>query len=319
MPIFDIFSKRQKKHRGEVPDVYVYDELPGPLRVQIVHIWRDTLGNEAQYTEEYNEYHYRSVREAYRFIVNTLCHEYGVFTLPGTMERYGDGNYVEELRDFFLQEEDVEKALDAVELSFLTIDRFTRSRDYLGRRDASERADHAIEELNARFKEHGVGYQFTNGEIIRVDSEFIHSEIVQPALKLLNQRHYTGAQQEFLKAHEHYRKGNAKEALNECLKSFESVMKAICDKRGWSYASNATANSLIQVCFDNGLILPFWQSQYASLRSLLESGVPTGRNNLSGHGQGTTPVLVPDYLVAYMLHMTASAIVFLAEADANLR
>ena len=75
---------------------------------------------------------------------------------------------------------------------------------------------------------------------------------------------------------------------------------------------------MIQICFDNGLIDPFWQSHYSSLRSLLESGVPTGRNKLSGHGQGTTPTTVPDHLVAYMLHMTASALVFLAEAEKNL-
>ena len=188
--------------------------------------------------------------------------------------------------------------LDAVELSFKVIGR-----------------DDAIEELNQRFKEHGVGYQFTNGQIIRIDSEFTHTEIVKPALRLLNQKQYAGAQQEFLKAHEHYRKGNAKEALNECLKAFESVMKAICDKRRWNYSKNATSKPLIQVCFDNGLIPSFWQSHYSSLRNLLESSVPTGRNKLSGHGQGTTPEAVPDYLVAYMLNMTASAIVFLAEAD----
>jgi hypothetical protein len=135
---------------------------------------------------------------------------------------------------------------------------------------------------------------------------------------LLDQSHYAGAQQEFLKAHEHYRKGNAKEALSECLKAFESVMKAICDKRGWQYGSSATPRPLIQACFTNGLIPPFWESHYSSLRSLLESGVPTGRNKLSGHGQGTTPTTVPDHLVAYMLHMTASAIVFLAEAEKNL-
>jgi len=179
----------------------------------------------------------------------------------------------------------------------------------------SEIADGAIEELNNRFKEHGVGYQFTNGQIIRIDSEFIHTEIVKPALNLLGQQHYAGAQQEFLKAHEHYRKGNAKEALSECLKAFESVMKAICDKRGWSYGNNATAKPLIQACFDNELIPSFWQSHYSSLRNLLECSVPTGRNKLSGHGQGTTPVSVPNHLVAYMLHMTASSIVFLAEAD----
>lgn len=289
MPIFDIFSKRQKKLRGEMPDVYDYDDLPKPLRVQIVHIWRDTLG------DDYSE--------RYKFIVDTLFREYGVFALAETDSIMR--NYKKEFFTFFLQANNVENALDAVELSFQVIDEY------------SSNSDDAIEELNERFKEHGVGYQFTNGRIVRVDSEFIHAEIVKPALKLLGQSHYAGAQQEFLKAHEHYRKGNAKETLSECLKAFESVMKAICDKRGWSYGNNATANPLIQVCFDNGLIPLFWQSHYSSLRNLLESSVPTGRNKLSGHGQGTTPVSVPDHLVAYMLHMTASAIVFLAESDKN--
>ena len=315
MTIFNIFSKRQKKLRGETPDVYVYNELPNPLRVQIVHIWMDTLGN----NEQYGSYYWDHVRQAYEFVVNTLCREYGVFRLPETKENYGNRNYIEELENFFLQGKEVERVLDVVELSFAVIDGSTREYNYLGRSDASERADSAIKELNHRFKEHGVGYQYTNGKIIRTDSELVHSEIVKPALTLLNQKHYAGAQQEFLKAHEHYRTGNAKEALSECLKAFESVMKAICDKRGWSYGNKATATPLIQTCFDNGLVPSFWQSQYASLRSLLESGVPTGRNNLSGHGQGTNPVSVPTHLVAYMLHMTASAIVFLAEADANLR
>ena len=60
MAIFDLFSKRQKRLRGEMPDVYVYDDLPNPLRVQIVHIWKDTL-------------------RRYEFIVDALCREYGVF------------------------------------------------------------------------------------------------------------------------------------------------------------------------------------------------------------------------------------------------
>ena len=34
MPI-DIFSKRQKRLRGEMPDVYQYDTLPGGLRTQV--------------------------------------------------------------------------------------------------------------------------------------------------------------------------------------------------------------------------------------------------------------------------------------------
>ena len=42
-----------------------------------------------------------------------------------------------------------------------------------------------IEEMNQRFRENGVGYQYENDQIIRVDSEFIHAEAVKPALQLL--------------------------------------------------------------------------------------------------------------------------------------
>lgn len=41
--IFDLFSKRQKKLKGDVPDVYVYDNIPNALRVQIINIWYDSL------------------------------------------------------------------------------------------------------------------------------------------------------------------------------------------------------------------------------------------------------------------------------------
>lgn len=310
MAIFDLFSKRQKKLRGDVPDVYVYDALPETLSTQIIHIWLDTLGRSNQ---DYNG----EVEKAYSFIVNTLCREYGLFKLPGARD-YGGRDYIEELANFLLLEQNIERTLDAVELSFRVIDRATRNWNYLRRQNADEIADLAIDELNGRLREHGVGFQFIDGEIIRIDSELIHSEVVKPALRLLNKKKYAGAQQEFLKAHEHYRHGNAKEALNECLKAFESLMKSICDTRGWSYNGNATAKNLIQACFDNGLVPTFWQQNFTSLRSLLESSVPTGRNKLGGHGQGSTTTTVPDHLVAYMLHMTASVLVFLSEAEAAL-
>lgn len=43
MGIVDLFSKSQRRERGEIPDVYVYDIIPRELRVQIVHIVQDTL------------------------------------------------------------------------------------------------------------------------------------------------------------------------------------------------------------------------------------------------------------------------------------
>ena len=233
MPITDIYSKRQKKLRGEMPDVYIYDDLPKPLRVQIVHIWDDTCGSGVNFRDDDK-----------KSVSKILCKEYGTLELLS-------------LKRFLLEGKDYEKVLDVVELSFQKIEcnqENMRSR-HQGRPDVFSSPSDAIEELNNRFKEHGVGYQLTNGQIIRIDAEFIHTEIVKPALKLLNQQHYAGAQQEFLKAHEHYRKGNAKEALSECLKAFESVMKAICDKRGWNYSNNGRCcmnhiwGIMVECCF----------------------------------------------------------------------
>jgi hypothetical protein len=309
MSIFDLFSKRQKILRGDVPDVYSYDKIPQALRVQIVHIWNDTLGEE----NEYFSSSYGTGR-AFQFIVDTLCREYGLFNLRNSND-YGNRNYRAELVNFLLREEDHEKILDAVELSFRVIDRFTRKWDFLLRSNASELADDAIEELNVRFQEHGIGYRFEEGEVVRVDSELLHAEAVKPALALLRSPEYAGAQAEFLKAHEHYRHARAKEALAECLKSLESVMKSICAKRNWTHAPNATSRVLIQLIFDKGLVPQFWEQHFSALRSTLESGVPTARNRLGGHGQGTDVVQVPTHLVAYVLHQTASAIVFLAEAE----
>ncbi len=228
MTIFDLFSKRQKRLRGEVPDVYTYDSIPNRLRVQIVHIWRDSIGNENEYYDEN-----KGVKRGYKFIVETLCREYGVFRLTDREygDRYGSRSYIRELFEFFLQEEDAEKTLDVIELSFRVIDRLTRKFEYRGFHRYTEIADNSISELNSRFKEHGIGYQYEDGEIMRVDSQLLHNEAVKPALRLLSGKDYDGAQQEFLSAYEHYRQGKHKEALNDALKSFESTMKAICDKR----------------------------------------------------------------------------------------
>jgi len=311
--IFDLFSKRQKKLRGDVPDVYTYDNIPNPLRVQIVHIWYDVLGN----SNDYYNYH-ESVKSAYKFIVDTLCREYGFFHLP-SHDKYNDRMYLNELANFFLNEKDIEKVIDVIELSFKVINHATKDYNYLRRHNGSELIENAINELNNRFKEHGIGFQFVENEIIRIDSELLHTEAVKPALKLLNQKNYHGAQEEFLSAYEHYRHGKNKESLNDCLKAFESTMKAICDKHKWQYQANATAKTLIQICFDKDLVPSFWQTQLTSLRSMLESSIPTGRNKLSGHGQGTESTTIPNYLVAYMLHMTASTLVFLTTAEKDIK
>lgn len=314
MPIYDLFFKRKKRERGEYPDVYQYETLPQKLKVQIVHIWGETLGKD----RKGSEFVAASPNRKYYEICNQiLCKELGVFSLTKDSNALLPGQSLFSIiSEYFLNNDDLEISLTIVELILVLTNQFLK--EFRHQLKLNIEFDEVVEELNQRFREHGVGYQFENGQIIRVDSQLVHTEVVKPALQLLRNTIYRGAQEEFLKAHEHYRKSEYEDCLSECLKSFESTMMIICDKQGWQYNKKATANTLVQICLDNGLIPSFWTDHFNSLRNILTSSVATPRNKLDGHGKGNTLREVPDYLASYVLHMTASAIVFLAKAEEAL-
>ena len=297
MPVFDLYSKRQSKKRGEMPDVYTYDNIPEELRVQILLILKDAIGD---------------FQEIYSTINDILCREYGLFELPH-VNIFGTPS--EKIHTYFLKQSDFEKVMDVIELSFKYIDKDIRNDiHYMSFVNLSP--DNAIKELNERFLEHGVGYQFENGQIIRIDEKMLHSEVVKPALYVLSSNEiFMGASEEFLKAHSHYRKGNYQDSIQWALKSFESTMKAICEKNQWEYNQSDSAKKLIEICIRNEIIPSYLHSQFTSLRSVLESGVPTVRNKLAGHGRGTLEIFIPPYLCSYVLYMTANNILFLAKAD----
>jgi len=249
---------------------------------------------------------------AYTSIHKVLGREYGVFKL----DRGND--YEDIVLNFFRRTGETENVIDVIEVSFRYIDQVVRNNLNVFRNPRLS-PDEAIDELNRRFHEHGVGYQYESGQIVKINSQLAHSEMVKPALSFLSEPMYKGANEEFLKAHEHCRKGRYKECLNECLKAFESTLKVICRKRKWKYGERDTANRLIAIVFDKGLIPPLMQSHFSALRSTLESGVPTVRNNQSGHGQGPNQIAVPEYIAAYILHLTASNILLLAKADQEMK
>jgi hypothetical protein len=96
-------------------------------------------------------------------------------------------------------------------------------------------------------------------------------------------------------------------------------MKAICTKRSWVFKTTDASKDLIDVCLKNNLIPPLIQSHIGGVRAALESGIPTVRNRLSGHGQGATVVDVPLHYAGYMLHLTATTIQFLVESEKALK
>jgi hypothetical protein len=305
MAVFDLFSKRQRTARGEDPDVYIYDDVPDPLRVQLVQLIGDGIGAE-----------HSDGGGVYRHIHKTLCREYGVFSLT---DKHRPTPW-EEIANYLLSVRDVERVIDIVELSLQTIDGYIRKcrAEYRYHYREAEDPDGIIAEVNTRFREHGVGYEYVSGEILRIDSTVTHADVVKPALALLAGPGYSGANDEYLTAHSHFRHGRYKECLVDCLKCFESAMKVVILARGWPHNERDTASQLVATCINNGLFPSYLESQLGSVRSLLESGVPTIRNRNAGHGQGQQPTVVPQHLAAYALHLTASNVLLLVRSHEGL-
>jgi hypothetical protein len=300
--VIDIFSKRDKPLPNN--DVFKYNELPDALRVQIVHIWRSTLGDGQSRGQV-------GSRHQWTHIHDSLAREHGRF-------RLGQSSHPFDSATQFLLSRDsrIEQVLDLIEMSFNVIDTIYREEnslyDDIGYGDQS--ADDAIAELNHRFREHAVGYSFESGKIIRVDSTYTHAQVIKPTLLLLSDGRFRNAEEEFLAAHEAYREGRYSDCINESLKSFESTMKIICTQRGWTFQPTDTASKLIGIMLDNSLVAPSHQAQFTSLRQLLESGTPTVRNKNSGHGQGPTAIVIPPHLARYALNTAAANITLLVEA-----
>ncbi len=312
LPRFKLLSKRRRESK-ETPDVYQYDVLPRPFREQVMHILIDSLGG---YQDRRSSYlSAPSANGRWETLFLRYARELGTFQLGNVPH----ANPFQQCY-MYLHDAATKEALDFIDWAFHYIDQDLRQDpEYIvhvpGRGYQIVKLDTAIEELNERFQEHQIGYQFQHGQLIKQTDHYIHEEVVLPALTLLSDPQFRGAQDEFRSAHRHYRERRYKEAVADALKAFESTMKSILDERKWAYEKEKdTASKLIQILFQRELLPAMLQNQFTQLRGLLESGLPTVRNKTSGHGQGTEPMTLPKYVAEYALHMAAANIVFLVHA-----
>lgn len=303
MPIVDLYSSRQRA-KNMAPDVWEYERVPDALRVQVSNIIRGAFGDTTE-SWEYSSLGY------FRFIRETVSHEHGIDYLNNS--RVGA---VEDVHACLRHGTNLLVWLDVVELACRFIERSFGSHTDHDRkmRDITIPSKEALEELNERFRRAGLGYRYESGSIIRVDSEFTHQEATRPALMLLSDPRFAGAEEEFRAAHAHYKAGEYKDCAVDALNALESTMKAICDAKKWACPKGARATDLVKILRRENLFPEFADLSFEQLFATLKSGLPALRNETGGHGQGPAPVEVPQYVAAYGLNLAASKIVFLVEA-----
>lgn len=301
--VFDIFSKRASRQVGATNVVYQYEEIPDRVRRQLVLLFEREIGIPT-YDED------DDASQFYAAVCRILRNEYGAFhllDLVGMPEGYRSHSRPSfyELSTFLLREKNIDSCLDVIE--------------FCAKHLLNLRKDGACATLNTRLREGGVGFQIENGMAIRVDSQFVHAEVIKPALYFLGTKGFEGANEEFLKAHKKYRDSDYKGSLVESAKAFESVLKIILHRHGQDVTERDTASALLNKFFGLNLLPIYLEKPFNDLKSLLQGGAPNVRNKEAAHGQGEEIREVPEYLAAYGLHQTASAILLIVKAHEAAR
>jgi hypothetical protein len=207
MGIFETFSKRQaKRERAGLPDVYQYDNLPEALRTQIYLILQDALGRDYERNVGHNRYSSRLWQELH----DQMCRELGVFNLDDNAQLEAQ----EKCRRFLLSAPTSE-AIDFIEMAFWMVAKLPDLPDHATNPSVQMEPEDAIEELNHRLREHGVGYP------VRGRRDSAGGFPVPPRgggktghIAPQYRRFRGRASNEFLKAHEHYRKSRMGEAMS---------------------------------------------------------------------------------------------------------
>jgi HEPN domain-containing protein len=244
----------------------------------------------------------------------------GVFHLKEIVRMnydYQRDNPQSDLGDFFLNTKDDDLVLSIIEYCFVMMG---ERQPWPSAWFSSHRAPlDAIKELNLRFQQSNLGFKFQERMLIQIDSEELHKEIVRPSLsKLSSDKIYKGADGEYREAFSFYKEGKYEQVLIKCNNAVESCLKAICKKHSWSIKGNSVTGDLISECKNNGLFPPLTGTHLAHLTSLTKS-VSAIRGDSAAHAPDDEGRNVTFEVASYVLHLTATNIIFLIECERALK
>jgi hypothetical protein len=319
MPVFETYASRvAAAAKAGSPDVYIYNELPPFLRVQLTQIFRDCIGpgwkGRSPYVDPPN-----NANGFWQQIAGIMAREIESFLNFGYTEREAGYDYGHCMA-YLNRANDLDGVLSLIEICALLMtklavtDRGTSNAH--GRGAVADPAEGVIE-LNERFLRAGVGYQFENGQIIRVDSQYVHAEVVKEALRLLCEPGFEEANDEFIMAHRHLREAHLRDCNTAALRAMENVLKVICNARGWTHEKGDTVERLLAIVRREGLFPEYLGGYFDNLIGTMKAGVPKIRDWQGGHGAAPGDDPVPDHIAAFALHLTAANIVMLVKASGS--
>ncbi len=172
-------------------------------------------------------------------------------------------------------------------------------------------------ELNAVFRQHGMPWLLCEGRMIKIDATQFELDLRQRALEKLQELKdcepkFQAAYNELLLACEFLEKTDLASAISNAGKSYESVLKVICD------ISKGNADKLTKAYINqNGTVLPTTMTP-EGFREKVMMALPFIRNNsASDHGAGATPAIISPPLAKLAVNLSAAMSTYLIEEYQN--
>lgn len=298
--MLNLYSERNQDKEEDI--IFQYDKIPKKFKNQIIFILEDLflILNDEIYADDF-----------YYFIHRILCKEWGkekLFKLPiGNNDKKSIEEFIKDKKT------PLEEIFDLIEYSLLYTQKRLDDR-YRYINGSYDNLNHVINEINHRFKESKLGYEIVNLKIIRIDSQYTHSNIIKPTINLTTNEEYKQVNLEYMEAITCYQDDDYEHSIEKATEAFESTLKIICDNNNWKYQNKDGYERLVDICYENHFLDDFIVNEFTSLRGILKS-MSAVRNKFTSHGKGNFNQDIPTYLVKHALNITGSCILFLIESQ----
>lgn len=173
----------------------------------------------------------------------------------------------------FLAQGPAHGVLDAIEL-FLS---------YL----SDEQRSAFVSALNDLLSEEDSPWRLLGGEMVLLNSVFVHEQVVARSYELSADHGFHGVTDEMRRAQNDLADGDSRGAIHNAGSSFESAMQAALG------VDRGTAGELVAQLKADGYFIGLPADFIDGFATNVLMSLPWMRNRLGGHGQGRSPVTVP--------------------------
>lgn len=164
------------------------------------------------------------------------------------------------------------------------------------------------QELNTIFEIQDSPWRLVNKSIIRVDSEYLHSEVIAKTQALLRENAASGALEEFSEAVSCLTGGRTKDAVINAHKSVESVMKICLGVKG-----PKRFGELLRLIIESNIIPEYYKEFMTHFEKLALAAVKERNLPARAHGQGAESTEVAKPLAEFAVHLAGAVNLFMIQ------